>query len=151
MNLTITQAIVADIETLNKISIASKRHWGYPDDWIEHWRDDLTLKPEEFQEHKVFKAVLDSKIIGFCVMGETEEVYEVLHLWLDPTYIGKGYGKTLLSEVLAKVVLQSKDIIVEADPYAEPFYVKQGFVTFDQVASIYPEGRVLPVMKKQVM
>lgn len=151
MRLIITKAVVENIETLNKISIASKKHWGYPDDWIEHWRDDLTLKPEEFQEHQVFKAVLDGKIIGFCVMGETKEAYEVLHLWLEPTYIGKGYGKALLNEALAKVVLQPKDIVVEADPYAAPFYAKQGFVTFDQIASIYPAGRVLPVMKKQVM
>lgn len=148
MNLQVTPATTEDIPTLNKISIASKKHWGYPNEWIEHWRDDLALTPKDFEESVVLNAVLENRIIGFCVMGETAEVYEVFHLWLDPAYIGKGYGKTLLAQSLAKVVVKPKDIIVEADPYAEAFYAKMGFVTYSKVASSYPEGRVLPVMRK---
>ncbi len=151
MNLKIIEAIIEDIPMLNKISIASKKHWGYPDDWITHWREALTIHPSNFNESTILKAVLDNEIIGFCAVCETPENYEVLHLWLDPAYIGKGYGKALLTKVLAQVVVLSKDIIVEADPYAEPFYTKMGFVTFGQVAGTYPPGRVLPLMRRQAV
>ncbi|OJJ19937.1 hypothetical protein BKI52_15785 [marine bacterium AO1-C] len=153
MNLYITNAVVEDIETLNRISLASKKHWGYPQDWIDHWREDLKVTPTHFEEHKVIKAVLENDkntIVGFCIVGETEQEYEVLHLWVDPPYIGKGHGKTLLNKALEMAMITPKDILVEADPNAEAFYKVMGFVTFDEVKSIYPEGRVLPLMRKTV-
>ena len=60
--------------------------------------------------------------------------------------MGKGFGKVLLQHSLKEVVKKEKDIIVVADPNAETFYVKQGFVTYDQIESL-PKGRFLPVMK----
>ncbi|EAY26315.1 GNAT family N-acetyltransferase [Microscilla marina] len=149
MTVQIIKANIDDIPKLNKISIASKKHWGYPDAWIAQWHEALTISPNDLVESIIFKAVLDSEIIGFCALCETPENYEVLHLWLDPAYIGKGYGKTLLTEALARVAVQPKDIIVEADPYAEPFYAKMGFVTIGQVAGTYPPGRVLPLMRRE--
>ena len=154
MNLQITKAVVADIDTLNRISLASKKHWRYPQDWIDHWREDLKVTTTHFEEHQVIKAVLENEgqeiIVGFCIVGETDQEYEVLHLWVDPPYIGKGYGKTLLNQALEMAITTPKDILVEADPNAEAFYKAMGFVTFDEVKSIYPEGRVLPLMRKSI-
>ena len=148
MNINIIKAVQEDIPTLNRISLASKQHWGYPQEWIDHWREDLKVTPTHFKENIVIKAVLDTNIIGFCIMGETDNEYEVLHLWIDPPYIGKGYGKTLLNQSMEMVITQPKDILVEADPYAESFYKKMGFDTIGEVKSVYPEGRVLPLMRK---
>lgn len=146
--LQIIEATLDDIPRLNQISIASKKHWGYPEDWIAHWREALTITPKDFSQSTLLKAILNNEIVGFCAIEESPDVYEILHLWLEPTHIGKGYGKSLLNQTLAQVATQPKDIIVEADPYAEPFYAKMGFVTFDQVAGTYPVGRVLPLMRK---
>ena len=148
MNVNIIKAVQEDVPTLNRISLASKQHWGYPQEWIDHWREDLKVTPTHFQENTVIKAMLDTTIIGFCIMGETDNEYEVLHLWIDPPYIGKGYGKTLLNQSMEMVITQPKDILVEADPYAESFYKKMGFDTIGEVKSVYPEGRVLPLMRK---
>lgn len=148
MNVNIIKAVQEDIPTLNRISLASKQHWGYPQEWIDHWREDLKVTPTHFQENTVIKAMLDTTIIGFCIMDETEKKYEVLHLWIDPPYIGKGYGKILLNQSMDMVITQPKDILVEADPYAESFYKKMGFDTIGEVKSVYPEGRFLPLMRK---
>ncbi len=154
MDLQIIKATIEDTERLNHISLASKQHWGYPQDWIDHWREDLKVIPAYFEEHQVIKAEVEDQgeknIVGFCIIGETEQAYEVLHLWVDPPYIGKGYGKVLLNQALEMSMATPKDILVEADPNAEAFYQSQGFVTFDQVKSIYPEGRVLPLMRKSI-
>lgn len=132
---------------LNRISIQSKKHWGYPDEWIENWTDDLLLKEEDLGRQNTFILEADRGIIGFCSVREEREFYEIYHLWILPEFIGKGFGKQLLNETLHEVVRENKKIVVEADPNAEPFYRSQGFVTFDKVES-YPKGRFLPVMER---
>ena len=42
----IIRAKPEDADTLTKISFAAKRHWGYPERWIEAWSDILTMRPE---------------------------------------------------------------------------------------------------------
>ena len=63
-----------------------------------------------------------------------------------PETIGKGLGKALLLASLGRVVRKDLPILVEADPNAEAFYKKQGFVTYDKKES-FPKGRYLPLMK----
>jgi len=141
------KAELEDISELNRISLVSKRHWGYPEEWIENWMDALTLLPENIKQQQILIGAINSEIIGFCSITENEKQYEILHLWLLPEFIGRGYGKKLLSQTLKEFINTDKPVIVEADPNAEPFYKGQGFVTFDKIESS-PPGRFLPVMKK---
>lgn len=142
----IVPATLDDLPMLNVISVASKRHWGYPDEWIDNWKDDLTITENFLSENQIFKLKITGKIIGFCAISEDEIQYEVEHLWVLPDYIGKGYGKLLLKESLHKAVVKNKPVIVIADPNAEPFYASQGFKTFEKMES-FPKGRFLPIMR----
>ncbi len=144
----IRKAIVKDIPELNRVSIASKKHWGYPDEWIANWLDELTLTPEKFVRQNILVGELNGEIIGFCSITESESEYEILHLWVVPQFIGQGYGKKILTRTMDEFVTSDKPIIVEADPNAESFYKSLGFETFDKVES-FPKGRLLPVMKKK--
>ena len=140
------KATISDISTLNKISLASKKYWGYSEDWIEHWIDDLTLTERDLSVQEVVVLDLQLKIIGFCATMDQGAYYEVMHLWILPEFIGKGYGKMLLKKALSTLGVADKPIEVTADPYAELFYKKQGFKTISKVES-YPKGRFLPLMK----
>ena len=140
------RATVKDLKHLNKISIAAKRHWGYPEEWIENWRDDLTLDLGDLNSQEIFVIETERKLIGFCSIKDQGDHYEVMHLWVLPEFIGKGFGKILLKESLASFNLKDKPICVLADPNAESFYTKQGFVTLKKVES-FPKGRYLPYMK----
>lgn len=142
----IVPAEIEDIEKLNTISVASKMHWGYPKDWLEHWKKDLTIAENYLTINSIFKLIVENEIAGFCVIEEREDEYEVAHLWVLPKHIGKGYGKFLLTETLNHVIKKEKPTIVIADPNAEKFYLQMGFKTFDQKES-YPKGRFLPVMR----
>lgn len=144
----IRKAIAKDIPELNRVSIASKKHWGYPDEWIANWLDELTLTPEKFVRQNILVGELNGEIIGFCSITESESEYEILHLWVVPQFIGQGYGKKILTRTMDEFVTSDKPIIVEADPNAESFYKSLGFETFDKVES-FPKGRLLPVMKKK--
>ncbi|MEL6661225.1 MAG: GNAT family N-acetyltransferase [Bacteroidota bacterium] len=145
--ITFRHAATSDLPTLNSISLVSKAHWGYPQEWLEHWKNDMLLREKQLEELKILLAEVDGEIIGFCAISEATTQYEVEHLWLLPKHIGKGYGKRLLEQALASFTTTDKPILVEADPYAEAFYQRQGFVTFSKIES-YPPGRFLPVMKK---
>ena len=136
-----------DLPTLNQISWQSKGFWGYPAEWMEQWRDDLTITEEILQQQSVLLAVEAQRIIGFCIISESSEYYELEHLWLLPQYIGKGYGKRLLEQSLSKFATAPKPVQVVADPNAEAFYRRQGFETFKQLEST-PPGRFLPVMRR---
>jgi N-acetylglutamate synthase-like GNAT family acetyltransferase len=143
----IVPAELKDVNQLNTISVASKMHWGYPIDWLEHWKDDLTITENYLTKNSIFKLIIEKEIAGFCAIEEREDEYEIAHLWVLPIHIGKGYGKFLLSETLKHVIKKEKPIIVVADPNAEKSYQQMGFKTFAQKES-YPKGRFLPVMRK---
>ena len=148
MQLILKKAALEDISSLNQISVSSKMHWDYPDEWLQNWMEGLTVTEKHFTTQQIYKLILDKEIIGFSATEEFEDYYEIDHLWVLPKYIGKGYGKFLLNNTLEKVVTKNKTIQVVADPNAEAFYASRGFVTFDKTES-YPPGRYLPVMKKQ--
>ncbi len=35
-----------DATTVTKIAFAAKRHWEYPERWVDNWREKLTITPE---------------------------------------------------------------------------------------------------------
>lgn len=135
-----------DIPELNKICLASKRYWNYPEEWIEQWKEDLKIKRDFFERGAVYKIGVPNKIYGFCVILKHENNYEIEHLWVLPEFIGKGFGKKLLNESIKRTVTKDSEIVVTADPNAEAFYISRGFKTFDKLES-YPKGRYLPIMK----
>lgn len=143
----ILKATIKDIPVLNAISWSSKMYWKYPHEWMEKWKDELQVKRSDFILSKIYNITVAEKIIGFCAIQDQSEYYEISHLWILPEFIGKGYGKILLSTILEEIITQSKDIMVTADPNAEGFYHALGFVTCGKIAS-YPPGRYLPLMKK---
>jgi len=147
MRAEIIKATLADIDELNKISVASKMYWNYPDEWIEKWMNDLTLSEKDFPEQEIYKVANENEIIGFCAIKENDNAYEIMHLWIKPQFIGKGYGEVLIHESMKKIVTKTKPVIAESDPNAEEFYAKQGFKKIGERES-YPKGRFLPVMRK---
>ena len=151
-NIQIRSALRSDLPVLNKIIKASKMHWGYPSEWWDHWEKDTLLKEPDFTTGFIFVLELDNSIEGVCTIFEEknhygiEHLYEIEHLFIRPSTIGKGLGKTLLAESLRRAITKEKPVVVVADPNALSFYQKQGFFQFSQVAS-KPAGRYLPVLK----
>src|SRR5437762_2508251 len=41
-------------EALTALVHAAKRHWDYPQEWIDSWKSDLTLTPEFIANNEVF-------------------------------------------------------------------------------------------------
>lgn len=136
-----------DAEELTEISMLAKSYWQYPDEWLNCWREELTITPAYIKQHRVFTIQSIYQIAGFCALEKYADYYQVGHLWLRVPFMMKGLGTQLLQSTLS-VVSPGTEVRVVADPNAESFYEKQGFTTYGQVES-YPPGRFLPLMKKQ--
>jgi len=146
MEIQIRRAKLEEAAILTEIAHAAKRHWGYPENWIEHWRDDLTITPEFISSNEVYVAILDAEIAGCCALVVKDSQAELEHMWIRPHYLGAGYGKALFVHVMQRAVsLKAKGVEISADPNAEGFYKRMGATRIGEVRSeIEGQPRVLP-------
>lgn len=145
----IRRATAADARALTEIAHAAKRHWGYPERWIEIWKDALTITSDFISINEVYVASVDGKIAGFSavVHGDGQACLE--HLWVLPEHIGTGLGKLLFTHAAGIAAATGAVAMeIESDPNAEGFYKRMGSRQIGEVVSeIEGEKRVLPMLR----
>jgi N-acetylglutamate synthase-like GNAT family acetyltransferase len=148
----IVPAKPTDANTLTKIALESKAHWGYTDEQLESWRDDLTILPETFDSWNGSKFVIDDEIAGFYLLNRVNaRTCYVEFLFVRTKFIGKSIGKQLIEHAIVSCRTNSCEVLnVLSDPNAESFYAKHGFKTMYQTESSIP-GRFLPEMEFQFL
>ena len=136
-------------ERLTEIAHASKRHWGYPERYIQLWRDGLTVPREMIREHQVRAEIVDGAIVGFYVLMEFGARAELEHMWVVPDWIGRGVGRRLLLDAIDLARRGGATVLdITSDPNAEGFYVSMGARRVDRVFSpIDGQERYLPRME----
>lgn len=123
----IVRAKPDDAAILTEIAFAAKRHWGYPERWIESWRDVLTVRPEYIASHETYAAILDGRTMGFYALGRKADRLDLLHLWVRPDAMARGVGHPLFSHCLERTSqLGCLKVEIESDPNAEGFYQHMG-------------------------
>jgi N-acetylglutamate synthase-like GNAT family acetyltransferase len=148
MELHIRRANPDEADALTEIAHAAKRHWGYPENWIEHWKDDLTITSEFIADHETFVAVAGEEIVGCCALVLSESMAELEHLWIKPEHIGAGVGRALFLHTTERARnLGLPALEISSDPNAEGFYQRLGATrTGDIQSEIEGTPRVLPRM-----
>ncbi len=133
---------------LTRIAFAAKRYWGYPERWIEHWSESLTITPEFVSKHEVYTALSGDEPIGFYVLAGTGRELELEHLWVSPAWIGSGAGRLLFEHAISEATSAgASSVRIEADPNAEGFYLRMGAKrTGENVYEIEGHRRALPLM-----
>lgn len=123
----IVRAKPDDAAMLTDIAFAAKRHWGYPERWIESWRDVLTVRPEFIASHETYAAVFDGRIVGFYALGRKDDRLVLLHMWVPPEAMGQGVGRSMFLHGLERTrKLGCRELEIESDPNAEGFYQHMG-------------------------
>ena len=148
MDIQIRRAMPEEAAVLTEIAHAAKRHWGYPENWIEHWQGDLTITRDFISNHEVYVAVTDKEIAGCCALVVKDSQAELEHMWIRPQYMGAGYGKALFDHMMQRAATLSANVVeLSADPNAEGFYKHMGATRIGEVRSeIEGQPRVLPRM-----
>lgn len=142
-------ALPADADILTRIAIAAKRHWGYPERWMEIWTPHLTFSPQYFDENESWVAEADGISAAFYTLQERDGAAWLENLWVLPAYIGKGIGRRLFLHASACSRASGHLILrLEADPNALGFYEKMGMRKIGgRLSEIEGQPRILPVME----
>ena len=113
----IRRATPEDADTLTRIAFAAKRHWGYPEPWIQHWRDGLTVTPEFVRNNEVYAAVSDGEPFAFYALTGASDELELEHLWVSPGWIGSGVGRLLFEHAMREAARRGASAVeIEAAP-----------------------------------
>lgn len=148
MDIQIRRARADEADVLTEIAHAAKRHWQYPENWIELWKEDLTITEDFLANNEVYVALIGDKLAGCCALVVNGSVAELEHMWVKPDYMGSGVGRSLFLKIRDRAAELNLPILeLSADPNAEPFYERMGATRIGEVRSkIEGQPRVLPRM-----
>ena len=149
MRIEIRRANPEEADSLTEIAHAAKRHWNYPESWIQQWQKDLTITREFIATHEVFAATINGEIVGCCALVMTDSLAEIEHMWIRPEQMGSGVGRALFEHARVRAVQRGANVLeLSADPYAEGFYARMGAKRIGEIpAEMDGEPRVLPRMR----
>jgi len=152
----IRKAQPVDSDLLTEISFDAKKHWNYPDNYYDLWRDELTITKEYIHQNIVFDALYQNSVLGFYSIIENEadfytgdifvkKGFWLEHIFIKPAYHALGIGMLLINH--AKQVSRDSgitELLIFADPNAKGFYDKVGAEYLYESKSSIP-GRMIPV------
>lgn len=130
------------------IAMRSKAYWGYDDHFMETFRPELTVTPEQIERDHVAVAARDGRLAGFVhLRPERDDTLELVSLFIDTWAIRQGVGQRLWDYAIAYAGERGyRAVTLESDPNAEAFYRKQGAVESGRRESPLMPGRVLTLM-----
>lgn len=146
MRIEIRRATSTDAERATELARRAKAHWGYPEEWMATWRDDLTITAAAIERHRTFVASLDGEVVGVCQLQEGDVGAMLEHVWVEPDVHRRGVGRALVEHARS----EARGVIaVVADPNAEPFYLKLGATRVGDVSAPMPGApdRKLPLLE----
>lgn len=150
MDIVILSAHPDHADDLTAITLAAKRHWNYPERWIQSWIPVLTISPEYISAHETWIAVHADRTIAYYSFAEGGGALWLDNLWVLPDLIGRGIGKRLFRHALRRAAERGASILkIEADPNAQGFYEKMGArrIGFHHCGEMDGQPRILPVME----
>ena len=144
----IRRATTEDAPALTRIAHEAKQHWGYPEHWLKHWQDDLTISSDFIARNDVYVAESETGLLGFYALVIKQEKAELDHLWVTPQRIGTGVGKELFLHAMQHAARQRvAEVEISSDPNAEGFYRKLGAHRIGEtVSELDGESRSLPLL-----
>jgi ribosomal protein S18 acetylase RimI-like enzyme len=122
-------------------SVRATHHFVKEED-IGHLKE--LVKGIDFYSFSVYCLVSGDRVLGF--MGTAAETIEML--FLDPDFIGQGYGKRLMKFALEELKASKVDVN-EQNTKAVEFYSGFGFVPYDRTDKS-PEGKDYPILKMKL-
>lgn len=129
----IRPARVDEAEHLTGLVMAAKAHWGYSRAQLEAWRPSLQVTAEHLWMQPAFVLERD-RVMGFYTLRLRDGSCELENLWVSPEEVGKGHGRALLSHAIETArSMGAHEILIDADPNAENFYVRCGAVVTGSV------------------
>ncbi|WP_063798617.1 GNAT family N-acetyltransferase [Nocardia sp. NRRL S-836] len=141
---TLRRARPDEAGVLTALVRAAKAHWPYDAAFLAAVRDELTVRPGDLERFVI--AERDGVVLGCYGIGGTPPAGELTDLWVAPGVIGTGLGRVLWDHAVASAA-GYEYLDIDADPYAEGFYLRMGAERIGESPSGSIPGRVLPRLR----
>lgn len=130
---------------LSDLALRSKGHWGYDDAFLAACKDELTIPADEIAARRTTVAEVGRTVVGHYTIDGAAPVAELGQMFVDPGHIGRGIGRALWAHAVGRARADGiTTLTIDADPYAEGFYLAMGAIRTGSVPSGSIAGRVLP-------
>ena len=145
----IRRALPSEVKHLSELAFRSKSYWGYSDRFMQACLKELTLDPHYIESNPTFVIEVERSAVGFYSLEHVSaSEAELGYLFVEPTFIGKGYGRKLMAHAQQKARhLGYNRIIIQGDPNAEQFYRAAGGSVVGTRKSTSIPDRELPVFR----
>ena len=121
--------------------MVATHHFIKPED-LDYFRD--IVRTIDFYSFGVHCLIAEDKLIGFVgVAGRKIEM-----LFLDPDFIGQGFGKKLMRFAMDDLGADQVDVN-EQNTNATAFYSRFGFVVYERTDKD-AEGKDYPILKMRL-
>lgn len=132
-------------QILTDIAIRSEAYWGYDASFMESFKSNYKVTEEFISEQPTFVLEELECVIGFYGLLCCEDEVSLEYLYVEPSFIGKGYGKLLWNHMVYICKSQCiKEVVFVTSPQAKDFYTKLGAVQTGEVESLVKKGRLVP-------
>lgn len=153
-SLSIREAREDEVRFLSDLALRSKAYWGYSREFLDACRSELTVDAARIDsdDYLSFVAVQGATIIGFYAVERlSDDDYELEALFVEPTYIGTGVGRTLINHATTTLSQRSAArLIIQGDPNATQFYLTAGGRQIGERESGSVPGRYLPLFEIEI-
>jgi GNAT superfamily N-acetyltransferase len=136
--------MTSECAALTGLATRSKAYWGYDAAFMLACQDELAVTPDQIGKHLIV-ADLNGSLAGFAFVNGTDTQIELGAMYVEPGCIGKGVGRSLFEWCAGYArSAGAREMLIDADPNAEAFYIRQGAVRFGLSPSESIPGRMLP-------
>lgn len=143
--LNIRKAKVEEHDILTNLATKSEAYWGYDLDYMEKFKSIYNVSEEFINNNSTVIIEEDDNIIGFYGLINKSNGTTLEYFFIEPNYIGKGYGKSLWNHLIMDCKsLGIKKISIVTSPQAKEFYIKMGATQCGEVESFLKKGRIIP-------
>lgn len=118
-----------DAPALTALCRAAKRHWGYPEEWMEAWADTVRVTPNAIRTQQILVVSRpgESRPVGVFGLRRDGAQWWLEHFWITPEQIGRGLGRAMFTTALVMARrCGAKELHIKSDPNAEGFYQRMG-------------------------
>jgi len=130
---------------LSELAVRSKGHWGYDADFLAISRVQLAVRAEDVVTRRVTVAEVDGVVAGFYALEGDGSDSELSLMFVEPARIGGGVGRRLWEYAVATAAAVGiTSFHIDADPFAEDFYLLMGAIRSGSTPSAVRRGRLLP-------
>jgi GNAT superfamily N-acetyltransferase len=130
---------------LTDIAAKSEAYWGYDSECMNKFKSIYNVSEEVINNNPTVIIEEDKNIVGFYGVINKSNETSLEYFFIEPNYIGKGYGKLLWNYLIRDCKnLGIKEFSIITSPQAKEFYVKMGAIPCGEVESLLKKGRIIP-------